>query len=326
MRPVRRTMCGGRGWPAFGLVIGAALVFSCKDPPKEQAPSPEAAAPVEAAAPAPVQNNNPYTTAQIQKLVNPSGLPPYSGATGSVEGTITVRGGEPGRAEADFSRCPDAAATYGTKYRIGPANAEGHALADAIVAVTGYDAYVPAKTDYVTVAFEGCAYDRRTVLLTFGQRIDVLNRAKKQMITPDIEGLPVLSLRIAAPGSIAPVKLYPPQVGRFKLIDRGVLKYVAEDVYVLMHPLHSTTDLKGYYRIDGIPVGRATVNGAHPAFAGDAAKEITISANIVARVDLVLTPGGEADAGANAKDAGANANANAKDAGGPTKPTIAPIR
>jgi len=297
----------------------AASVAACKDPPPpahaDAAPA-ASSAPLEAAAPAPPQNNNPYTPTQIQRVTNPTGLAPYAGPTGSVEGTITVRGGEPARVEADFSRCPDGAGAYGTQYRVGAPGAEAgtHELADAIVAITGYDGFVAPKTDYVSISFEGCAYDRRTVLLTYGQRIEVLNRSKKQLITPDIDGVPVISLRIAAPQSIAPVKLYPPGVGRFRLIDRGVLKYITEDVYVLLQPLHAASDLKGHYRIDGIPVGKATVNVAHPAFSGDAAKEVQIDANVVLRVDLTLAAPG-ADAGA----------AQSKP-GGPKKVTPAPIR
>lgn len=300
------------------FVLASALsgvLAGCKDSPKDTpsgSPSAStassassASAPVEAGSPEPPKS--PYTQDQIRKIVNPGNLPVYQGPTGSVEGTIVVKGAEPPAVTADFSRCPDAAATYGVKFRMGPPNAElgGHALADAVVAVTGYEGFVPAKSDRVAVSFEGCAYDRRTILMTFGQRLEVLNHAKKQLITPDIDGLPVVALRIAAPNSIAPVNLYPPNPGRFHLIDRGVLKYVDNDIFVLFHPLHAATDLKGSYRIDGIPVGKATVNVAHPSFSGDAAKAVEITANVVTRVDLVLTFGEKADAGAkDAKDAG----------------------
>ena len=302
MKTVGESSCEVRraGQAVVTLAL-AASVAACKDPPAPAQPDATPAAsvaPVEAAAPPP-QNNNPYTPEQIRKVTNPTGLAPYAGPTGSVEGTITVRGGEPPRVEADFSRCPDGAGAYGTQYRVGAPGAEAgtHELADAIVAITGYEGFIAPKTDYVSISFEGCAYDRRTVLLTYGQRVEVLNRSKKQLITPDIDGVPVISLRIAAPQSIAPVKLYPPGVGRFRLIDRGVLKYVSEDVYVLRQPLHSASDLKGHYRIDGIPVGKATVNVAHPAFSGDSAKEVQIAPNVVLRVDLTLAGPG-ADAGA----------------------------
>ncbi len=306
------------GW-LVALAACAGILVGCKDPPKDEAArdargdtadatasaSPSASAGAEVV-------RNPYDSAKVQSLVNPSALPVYQGPTGSVEGTITVIGAPPppttGK-RADFARCPEAVETYGAAFRVGPVVGQGRALADAIVAVTGYEGFVPAKGDHVTLNFDGCAYERRTVLVTFGQRIDVFNRSKKQMITPDIDGQPVLALRIAAPHSVSPVHVFPPAPGRFHLVDRGVLGYVDEDLFVLMQPLHATSDVKGAYRIDGIPVGKATVNVGHPAFSGDSAKEITIAANVVEKVDLTLSFGVDAgavktDAGVVKKDAG----------------------
>lgn len=304
------------------LAACVGILAGCKDPPKDEAPRDAQIAdgsPATGASAEVVPSR--YDEAKVRALLNPSGLPAYQGATGSVEGTITVRGAPPPAttgAKADFSRCPEASETYGSAFRVSPSGDGVRALADAIVAVTGYEGFVPAKSDHVTVSFEGCAYDRRTVLMTFGQRIDVFNKSKKQMITPDIDGQPVLALRIAAPHSISAVHLFPPGPGRFHLIDRGVLTYVDQDVYVLLQPLHATTDLKGSYRIDGIPVGKATVNVAHPAFTGDAAREVTVSANLVQRVDLVLSFGQDAGVAG-----GAPKDVPTKDAG---KVTPAPIR
>ncbi len=303
-----------------GVAIAALLgiLVGCKDSPKDDAkdaaPAPSASAPVVDAAP-PAETH--YDQEKVQKLVNPSGLPPYQGPTASVEGTIVVRGAPPPATtgkHAEFARCPQAVDVYGKAFRVGDPVGDGRALADAIVAVTGYDGFVPAKSDHVDLRFDNCAYDRRTVLVTFGQRIDVYNGSKKELVTPDLDGQPVLALRIAAPRSISPVHVFPPAPGRFHLIDRGVLAYVDEDVYALMHPLAAATDVKGKYRIDGIPIGKVTVNAAHPAFSGDAAREITLTANVVEKVDLVLSYG--EDAGAT-KDAGV-----AKDAGKPSPPTL----
>ena len=314
------------GW-RITLAVSMGILAGCKDPPKDDAARDARVEAVDAApSPAPSASagevvRSPYDSAKVQSLVNPSALPVYQGPTGSVEGTITITGAPPppttGK-RADFARCPEASETYGSAFRVGPVVGQGRALVDAVVAVTGYDGFVPAKSDHVTLSFEGCAYDRRTVLVTFGQRVDVFNRSKKQMITPDIDGQPVLALRIAAPHSVSPVHVFPPAPGRFHLIDRGVLGYVDEDLYVLMHPLHAASDLKGAYRIDGIPVGKATVNVGHPAFAGDSAKEVTIVANVVEKVDLALSYG--VDAGGGKTDAGAGGK---KDAG---KVTPDPIR
>ena len=300
-------MIAGRGW-RVALAACLGILVGCKDPPRDDAARDAGGDTADATASAGGGEvvRNPYDSAKVQSLVNPSALPVYQGPTGSVEGTITVIGAPPppttGK-RADFARCPESVDTYGAAFRVGPVVGQGRALADAIVAVTGYEGFVPAKGDHVTLNFEGCAYERRTVLVTFGQRIDVFNRSKKQMITPDIDGQPVLALRIAAPHSVSPVHVFPPAPGRFHLVDRGVLGYVDEDLFVLMHPFHAASDLKGAYRIDGIPVGKATVNAGHPAFGGDSAKEITIAANVVEKVDLTLSYG--VDAGAVKTDAGA---------------------
>jgi len=301
---------------AFAAVLLGVLA-GCKDPPKDEpkdagGAGPVAPAPEAGAAPAEVH----YDQERVKKVVNPGALPVYQGPTGSVEGTISVRGAPSPTTtgkRADFSRCPDASLVYGKAFREGEPVGDGRALADAIVAVTGYEGFVPAKTEHVDLRFEGCAYDRRTVLVTFGQRIDVYNGSKKEMLTPDLDGQPVVALRIAAPRSISPVRIFPPAPGRFHLVDRGTLGYVDLDVYALMQPLHAASDVAGKYRIDGVPVGKVTVNVAHPAFTGDAAKEINVEANVVAKVDLVLSYGEDAGAkGATAKDAG--------------KPAPAPLR
>lgn len=305
-------MSRGRG--AVGVALVAGILAGCKDPPKDPAPTTTSAsaAPSVSAAPSasagPSASETHYDQDKVKKILNPSGMVPYAGPTGSVEGTISVRGA-PAPAttgkRSDFSRCPRASETFGKLFREGEPVGAGRALADAIVAVTGYEGFVPAKRDHVDLRFDECAYDRRTVVVTFGERIDVYNGSKKEIVTPDLEGQPVLALRIAAPRSISPVHVFPPNPGRFHLIDRGVISYIDVDVYALMHPLHASSDLKGKYRIDGIPVGKATVNVAHPAFGGDAAKEITVAANVVQTVDLVLSYG--EDAGApkgTGKDAG----------------------
>ena len=47
-------------------------------------------------------------------------------------------------------------------------------VADVLVAVTGYSGYLPEKEPHQTVPVRGCAYDTRTIALTFGQTIDVV--------------------------------------------------------------------------------------------------------------------------------------------------------
>ena len=291
------------------VVLALASSVACKDkePPKQNplpAPSASPSASVAPSASAPAEPTNPYTADRIESVLNPTKLPTYTGPTGSIEGTISVRGPASPRVTRDYKRCPDGESIYAPAFREGPPIGPHRALGDAIVAITGYEKFVPPKDDHVKIAFDGCGYTTRTALLTFGQRLEVLNKSTRQMIAPDIEGTPMVALMLVAPHSTSSAKLYPPRPGRFRLIDRGVLGYISVDVYVMMQPLHAVSSTDGRFRIDGVPLGKVTVNAAHPAFSGDAESTVDVQPNVVHKVDLVLTYAGEGDAGAPSADSG----------------------
>lgn len=266
-----------------------AQVSSTSDASTDAAPGATAATQVTLPDAGPV-NATPLPTASIAKLVNPQGLPAYTGPTGSVEGTITVTGDPSPTTAADFSRCPDAEKVYGHAFRDGPLGGDGSAkrwLADAVVAVTGYSGfYIPEKNDAVAISIEGCGFSQRTVTMTFGQRLEVKNLTK-EFWTPKLEPLQSGVLRMATPGGDA-VKLYPKQPGHYLLIDHD-RRYATDDLYAFLHPLHTTSKIGGTYRIDGVPVGKVTVNTSHPKIPNtDASQEIEIQESVVARVDLEL--------------------------------------
>jgi hypothetical protein len=231
-------------------------------------------------------NASPLTTAAVAKLVNPDGLPAYAGATGSIEGTITVTGPEPPKANADFAKCPSAEKTYGTSFRVGPARADGaRPLGDAIVVVTGYKGFfVPEKEEATLATIEGCAYEKRTVTMTFGQRLEVKN-GTSQLWGPYTEpGGKVVML--ATPGG-EPLKIYPQKPGHYLLLDREHA-YAVSDLYAFLHPLHASTDEHGHYRIDGVPLGKLKVNTTHPRFTAEATADVDVRPGVVQKVDLVL--------------------------------------
>jgi hypothetical protein len=94
-------------------------------------------------------------------------------------------------------------------------------------------------------------------------------------------------MRMAPPNG-DPVRLYPKKPGRYRLVDHD-RKYADADVYVFLHPLHTSSDLKGYYRIDGVPVGKIKVNTTHPQIAdSEASVEVDVKEGVVHRVDLQL--------------------------------------
>ena len=271
---------------ATGLVLAAVLASSlagCKDCSGGSSSSSSGSAETQDAAPSDgaVVNATVLPTASVAAMVNPDKLPPYDGPTGSVEGTVTVTGDPPIPTPSDFSRCPEAEAIWGKSFREGP----GRTLADAVVAVTGYKGYVPAKDEAKQIDIEGCGYTARTAVITFGQRLEVKNRSK-DFWTPVLQPGPTTVMMMASPNA-DPVRLYPKKPGRFIVVDRD-RKYVDVDLFVLLQPLAAVTDTKGHYRIDGIPVGKVKVGTMHPRFNGDAETEVEIKSGVIAKVDLQL--------------------------------------
>jgi len=222
-------------------------------------------------------------------MVNPKGLPAYSGPTGSVEGRIRVKGPAAPKVDGmEFSRCPEAESSYGHLFREGADLGNGtRALGDAVVAVTGYSGYfIAEKAESKALVFDKCTLGTRTVTLTFGQRLDVTSTSK-DLFAPALEQQTGLALMAVGQGMPA-IKLYPPRPGHFSLVDRLQHKYLFVDVYAFLHPLHTASNHEGRYRIDGVPVGKLTVNATHPAFRGEAHAEVDIKPSVVHTVDLEL--------------------------------------
>jgi hypothetical protein len=251
-------------------------------------------------------NALPIAAASVAYVVNQSNLPAYDGPTGSVEGTILVKGpASPDVPSLDVRPCPAALDTYGKVFREGPARADGtRPLGDAVVAVTGYEGYfVPEKQEAQRIAISaGCGYPTRTIATTFGQRLEFVNDSKLPF-APYLEDAFEPAVMIAPPDRNGePVKMYPPQAGYFTLKDR-LQPFVRGDVYVMRQPLHAVSNVAGYYRIDGVPVGKLKV-GARLAElnppGNEAQQDVEVRPNVVQKVDIVLTytPAAPRDAGA----------------------------
>jgi hypothetical protein len=136
--------------------------------------------------------------------------------------------------------------------------------------------------------------------MTFGQRLEVLNRSK-DFWTPMLEPGRNDIMMMAPPFGADPVKIYPKKPGHYHLVDRD-RKYAVADLYAFLHPLHAASAADGSYRIDGVPAGRMTVNAFHPATHSDASREVEITAGRITRVDLTLEnrprPAGDPEADA----------------------------
>lgn len=242
-------------------------------------------------------NAIPVTSAAVMAAVNPNGLAPYSGPTGTVEGTIFVTGDPaPPQMGTSFDGCPAAATVYGKQFREGAPLPDGRRpLADAMVGITGYSGfYLPEGHEAQRVTIDNCAYSQRTVVLTLGQALEVQNLTQ-DTFAPELENEPAPALMMAAPGS-DPVKLYPTKMGRYRVIERTSHKWMEVDLFVIGHRLHSVTDTSGHYRIEGVPVGKLTVSALHPFIEisldggrqQDVKREVDVQAGIVTKVDLTI--------------------------------------
>lgn len=225
---------------------------------------------------------------EVLAFVNPQHLPVYTGPTGSIEGTITITGDpSPDVPALDYHKCPAGKEVYDKLFRVGATQSNGsRTLADALVAVTGYTAFVPERNPVKTVTFEHCALSQRTIDLTIGQRLDVAS--KDDILFAPILAQAQLPALMLANKATAPVGLAAPKPGYYTLIDRMELAYLRADVYALLQPLHTVTSLDGHYRIDGIPVGKVSVGTRLARIRKDVSRSVDVEANVVKTVDLSL--------------------------------------
>jgi hypothetical protein len=232
--------------------------------------------------------SSPVTPERVQEVVNPSLRRPYSGPTGSVRGLVRASG-DP--APSDVARlaeipqkgdCAVARGTYEKAFREGP-NRE---LADVLVAVTGYDAFIPSEGSGPTVTFRDCAFDTRTVGLMFGQSVAVRNKGGVACI-PELVGEETKALLVAIPGG-DPVMLHPMAVGHYALVDNSH-PHVTADVFVLRFPTFAVTGNDGRFDVGRLPPGEVKVSAYLPATGQTVEKKVMIAAGQTVAVDLDLS-------------------------------------
>jgi hypothetical protein len=207
--------------------------------------------------------------------VDPKALEPYRGETGTLSGTVRIEGDPPPDTGLRFPpKCTGSQAMYGKLFRVGAENA----LADVLVAVTGYEGFVPAQGEVLRVTLQGCALSRRTFAGTFGQRIEVADIDSKitEAHVPYLEGSSNRGVLVAVPNG-PPVKLYPtiPAASHYVIRDQLRGGFFA-DVYMLRYATVDVTGLDGRYEIRGIPVGKVHVNALLPVLAKTDGKDIEI--------------------------------------------------
>jgi hypothetical protein len=228
----------------------------------------------------------------VEAMLNPNHLPAYQGPTGSVEGTVYVTGPLAPDVRLDAHACPAAIDTYGKVFRAGvAAQPDGpRPLGDAVVVVVGYVGYyVPEHNEAVRVTIgTNCAYPSRAIAMTYGQRLEIVNESAVPF-APAIEREFTPAVMMAPPHAAGdPIHIYPRKAEYSAITDR-LAPFVHEDLYVFRHPLHTVTDLRGHYRVDGVPVGKLTVGVRHPGVGAEAKEPVEVLANVVQKVDLTLT-------------------------------------
>jgi len=235
---------------------------------------------------APVVHAVPISSADIARSVNPENAPPYSGPTGSVRGTVTMKGDVAPEQPDAIAKIPEKCAAARDFYKRPFREGMMRSAADVLVAVTGYDGYVPAREAARRVEARGCTWGTRTVALTFGQRIDVFSKDGEPYL-PRLVGARMPAQIVAVPGGDG-VQLYPVKVGHYLLTDT-IHPFMQADVYVLKFPTLAVTGLDGKFEISGIPVGEVTVSAFLPAIFQTAEKKLRIAENQTAVVDLELS-------------------------------------
>lgn len=235
--------------------------------------------------PAPVASGLPGATERVSKAVNPKNEPAYAGPTGAVRGIVTATGDPAPDAPEHLAKikgaCPEAREMYAKLFREGMLRS----LADVLVAVTGYEGYVPAKEPDQLVAARGCAYSTRTIGLTFGQTLLVQSK-DKDAYAPSLLGARTSAQLLALPGGV-PSKLYPPSPGHYVLTDDMKL-FMMADVFVLKYATHDVTGLDGRFAIEGIPAGKVRISALLPATQAVVEKDIEIKAGETLELALEL--------------------------------------
>lgn len=263
------------------LVLFVALT-GCQSKPSVESTAPSA----QPAAPAAPSGTMGMTIpeAELRQALNPKGEKPYSGPIGTVSGTIHVSGDAASEVPLTGfkpGKCEDGKAFYGKIFREGP----GRTLGDVLVAVTEYRGFLPASGPVKTVTAQGCAFESRTIAMVFGQRLEVQNRGGEAVV-PELKGAGQAALIVAMPGGDT-VKLFPPRVGQYELVD-AVHEFMRADVFVLKYPTVAVTGLDGRFEISGIPAGEVLVSAYLPALKKSVSQRVKVGAGDTATVDLTI--------------------------------------
>lgn len=222
---------------------------------------------------------------KVRAVTNPKKREPYGGPVGSVIGVIQASGDPvpptPHELQKMEANCTDSRTMFGTLFREG----KNRELADVLVAVTEYEGFVPAKEKYVVVKAKGCAWDRRTIAMTYGQSLEIQGIDNRPYV-PELLGQPMPAQLFVLPTAPS-VRIPPQKPGRYMLVDSMRLFNKAE-VFVVPYATVDVTGLDGKFEIKGIPAGKVKVSALLPQTMAVTEKEVTIQAGQTTVVDLTI--------------------------------------
>ena len=253
-------------------LLGLCVLLSLAGCKRKSAPA--AAGVASGPLPAPVMSSLPMDPHVVSSVVNPNGDPPYAGPFGSIHGMVVATGDEAPVMNEVLARipadCDSAREVYGKLFREGP---QQRSLADVVVGVTGYKGYLPEMMPAQAADAAGCAWNSRTYVLTFGQRLDVRSQDSRPYV-PDLVGAGLRAQLVAVPRGDA-VQLYPEHAGRYGLSDSMRL-FMYADVLIVKFPTHAVTGIDGMFVIPRVPVGKVNVSALLPQTMAQSGKDIEV--------------------------------------------------
>jgi hypothetical protein len=222
---------------------------------------------------------------KVRQVVNANNHKPYDGPTGTIAGVVKASGDanlELPEALAKMDQnCTTSRRTFGYALREG----QGRTLADVLVAVTEYTGFIPEKEEEVVVIGEGCAWNARTVAMTYGQYLSVIGKDNRPYV-PELLGQKMPAQLFVLP-TAPPVKIPPQKPGRYVLVDSMRL-YNKAEVFVLPYATHDVTGVDGRFTIEGVPVGKVRVNALLPQTMEVVEKQIEVKEGKTTELEFSL--------------------------------------
>lgn len=217
---------------------------------------------------------------------------PAEAGTAVIEGTLRLADGAelaqypesptvggPGR-----PALPEACTPPQQSDRVPVQEASGGGLTGVLVALADFDRHVDHEPETHRLTIEDCRLTPRLVVATRGDTL-VLRNDTDYPFMPDLgtgmlQGLLHEEERELELG----------QGGVRTLMCGFAAPCGRAEIVTLYHPLHTISDARGHYRIEGVPAGEELrVNAWHPLYQ-EANETVTLRSGETRTIDLVLSP------------------------------------